>query len=90
MNEEQQRNIIQILNARIGEVPCPMCGHKHFVLADGYFLNSIQDNLNSISIGGKNVPAVVIICQNCGFISQHALGMLGLLPPNTEGNNETR
>ena len=79
--------IMNILNEKIGDVPCPMCGNKHFMLADGYFCNHLQDNFHSITIGGKNVPAVAIICQKCGFISQHAIGMLGLLQPNTEGNN---
>lgn len=90
MNQEKQQDIIKILNKKIGSAPCPMCGNKHFILADGYFCNSIQDNFNNITIGGKNVPAIAVICQNCGFISQHALGILGLLQQGAEVQDEVR
>lgn len=90
MNQEKQQDIIKILNEKIGSAPCPMCGNKHFILADGYFCNSIQDNFNNITIGGKNVPAIAVICQNCGFISQHALGILGLLQQGAEVQDEVR
>ena len=90
MNQEKQQEIIKILNEKIGSAPCPMCGNKHFILADGYYCNSIQDNFNNITIGGKNVPAIAVICQNCGFISQHALGILGLLQQGAEVQDEVR
>jgi hypothetical protein len=32
--------------------------------------------------GGQTVPAAAIVCNRCGFLSQHALGALGLLPKN--------
>lgn len=87
MDNNKQQEIIKILNEKIGDVPCPMCGNKHFMLAEGYFCNILQDHFRNITIGGKNVPAVAIICQNCGFISQHALGMLGLLQQTEEGDD---
>jgi hypothetical protein len=31
-------------------------------------------------MASPTVPAIAIACSNCGFISQHAAGALGLLP----------
>ncbi len=81
-NEEKQK-IISELNKRIhsGNIKCPMCGNdEHFILADGYFNPPMQDNLNSFVLGGSSIPSIAIVCSKCGFISSHALGVLGLLP----------
>lgn len=48
-------------------------------MADGYFNNTMQPDLKSFSIGGQGIPTIGIICNNCGFVSQHAVGVLGLL-----------
>ena len=34
------------------------------------------------------IPSIPIICNRCGFISSHALGILGLLPPKTGDNQK--
>lgn len=41
----------------------------------------LQTEVAGIIIGGPTVPSVVVSCQQCGFLAQHALGALGLLPP---------
>lgn len=84
-NEEKQKIVVE-LNKRInsGEIKCPMCGNKHFIIADGYFNSIMQDNLNNIALGGPSIPSIAIVCNKCGFISSHALGVLGLLPKQTE------
>lgn len=84
-NEEKQKIVVE-LNKRInsGEIKCPMCGNKHFIIADGYFNSIMQDNLNYIALGGSSIPSIAIVCNKCGFISSHALGVLGLLPKQTE------
>ena len=86
ISQEEKNRIAERLNQRFAGhgVKCPMCGNNSFALADGYFLNVIQDNFNGFEIGGHAIPAIPIICDNCGFISMHALGTLGLLPPNKE------
>lgn len=59
-----------------GIVRCPMCGGNHFQVVDGYFSNFIQNGLNGFALGGPSVPSVMIICAECGFMSQHAIGVL--------------
>jgi predicted nucleic-acid-binding Zn-ribbon protein len=85
MSEENKKKIIDKLNQKGVKPVCPMCGNTSFSLADGYLSNTIQGTVGlGFVIGGPSIPTVAIICKNCGFTSQHALGALGLLQ-NKEG-----
>jgi len=79
LTSEQKEKIIETLKQKGVNQGCPMCGNKNFVLIDGYFNNHLQGDLSSYSLGGPSVPSIATACSNCGFISQHALGILGLL-----------
>ena len=61
-------------------LPCPRCGNDDFTLLDGYFNQIIQDEPRGIVLGGRTIPSIVIACKRCGYLSQHAVGVLGLLP----------
>jgi predicted nucleic-acid-binding Zn-ribbon protein len=80
LSNEQKEKIIQVLNERGAKLPCPRCGNNNFTLIDGYFNQTIQTELKGMIIGGPSVPSVVVACTRCGYLSQHALGALGLLP----------
>lgn len=80
VSQEQKEKIIKALEERGAKLPCPRCGNKSFTLLDGYFNQTIQSELSGIMIGGPSIPSVVVACARCGFLSQHALGALGLLP----------
>ena len=84
---ERKGEIVKILNERFQKnqhkIACPMCGHAQFTIADAYVRNDLQSDIKNVTLGGPSIPAVAIICNNCGFISQHAIGVLGLLA--TEG-----
>lgn len=85
ISEEEKKRIAEALGRKVPHLKCPMCSHQRFSLAEGYFNNFIQD-LKNISLGGPGIPTAVIICENCGFVSQHALGVLKLLTKeNTNG-----
>ena len=77
---EQKEKIIKALNERGAIQPCPRCGHKNFTILDGYFNQTIQTELKGMITGGPSIPSAVVVCDHCGFLSQHALGPLGLLP----------
>lgn len=79
LSEDEKRKIVEALGQKVPQLKCPMCTHNKFSLAEGYFNNFIQD-LKNISLGGPSIPTAAIICENCGFVSQHALGALKLLP----------
>ncbi len=90
LTKDQKEQVIQLLQIKGVKSVCPMCGNKHFVLADGYFNNSLQTDFKSFSLGGAGIPTVPIVCSNCGFISQHALGVLGLLPKEEKKDNNDK
>jgi len=68
----------QALQSNAVPLTCPMCGNKEFTIADGYTIQTLQDRIGTIQLGGPSIPCVTIICKNCGFVSQHAIGALGL------------
>ena len=89
LNENDKKKIIDALNSKGVKTTCPMCGNKQFAIADGYFTQNIQKNFNQgIIIGGPAIPTIGIICSNCGFISQHAIGFLGLLKVELKNKTE--
>ena len=78
--QEQKQRIIKALKDRGAKLPCPRCGNDSFTLLNGYFNQTIQTELKGMVIGGPSIPSVVVACNRCGYLSQHALGVLGLLP----------
>jgi len=84
LSEKDKQKIISTLTERRATLPCPRCGNSQFTLIDGYFNETVQTELKGIVIGGLSVPSVVIACNQCGFMSHHAIGVLGLLPGEEE------
>ena len=79
VDKERANQIIQALSKKGVTKPCPRCGHPHFsVVAETSI--PINSDPTSITIGGPVVPTVIVACSNCGFVTQHALGALGLVP----------
>ena len=69
-------NELQKLREKLSNVRCPMCGKQDFSYVEGYFSNAVQPDKRKFTVAGKRIPAVVVICNNCGFMSQHACGVL--------------
>lgn len=85
LTNERKKEIIQTLATRIDKMECPICHKDKFSLLDGYINDGVQDDYKHQVIGVRTrIPSVALICNNCGFISQHSLGVLGLLPQETE------
>lgn len=84
ISDDQKQKVIEALAKAGANLPCPRCGNGQFSLVDGYFNHPIQTSLGGLVIGGPSVPSVVVVCNQCGFISQHALGVLNLLPKQSE------
>lgn len=87
IDKSKKENIIKQLNERLGKFSCPMCHKSNFTFVDGYVAISLQKDYKNIVIGESTfVPSVMIVCNNCGFISQHSLGVLGLI--DIDDNNK--
>lgn len=79
VDQARSTRIIEALNSKGVNKPCPRCGHLHFSVVAETFI-PINNEPNVISVGGPVVPTVIVACSNCGFVTQHALGALGLAP----------
>ncbi len=80
ISEERRKEIVDKLAEVGASSPCPRCRNNEFSLVDGYFNQTIQTNLRGMVLGGPSLPTVVVVCTRCGYVAQHALGTLGLLP----------
>lgn len=78
MSEEQARAIISSLEEKGCKNICPMCGNKKFELIPGIFINVLQGLDGDIHLDGPSVRVIVVICDRCGFVSQHSVSKLGL------------
>lgn len=78
--------VAKILTERGATKPCHRCGNTNFAVIEGYSSFPLQENLDgNIVLGGPSVPVAMVACGNCGAITPHALGALGLLPPAAKG-----
>lgn len=88
LSKEEQAKIIQALD-RVGATrPCPRCGNATFSLVGGYFNHFIQQSLSGVNLGGPSIPTAVVVCSNCGWVAEHALGALKLLPKDQSTKSE--
>lgn len=84
LSQEEINKILEELKKRGVSKMCPMCGNPHFSIAPAYFVNLLQPSVSNLSLSGKSIPSIPIICTNCGFISQHAIGVLGIMPKEAQ------
>jgi hypothetical protein len=82
-----KERIIAELEKRGAKLPCSRCGHRQFGLLDDFARIDQQSDFKNISLGGPAIPCVMVACNNCGNISFHAVGVLGLMDEVTK--NET-
>ncbi len=77
--DKEKKIIIKTLKEKGATLSCPGCDDYSFTLLDGYFNQIIQKKGNSVRLEGYALPSVVVVCDNCGYMRQHALGALGLM-----------
>ena len=78
MSEATVEEIISALEQRGANKLCARCGKDGFSFVSKAMV-SIQDDLQTVWLGGKSIPTATIACNNCGNLSFHAIGALGLL-----------
>lgn len=76
--------IKKALESKISNYKCPICGGNKPTIANGYVLNPIHEDLKRVNphIMGQGIPAIALICADCGFISQHSAVTLGIIIGN--------
>lgn len=81
-NLDKSQKIIDALYKRCGEQSCIKCQSKSFMLLDGMLNHSVQSFESGLAT--KLLPAACVICNHCGYIDQYSLGVLGMLPSDSE------
>ena len=77
LTERQKKELTSTLQTKIhGE--CPMCRQRQWTLADEV-VGAVSAALSGgLGLGGPYVPMIQLVCANCGFVSHHAVGALGV------------
>lgn len=80
MSKYDPQNFINALNEKTNgkHLVCPYCGGKQFTTTEDFASILISKELSGLSLG-PNIPAGMIVCQNCGHMDFFALGALNLL-----------
>jgi|SRR4051812_36603592 phage terminase large subunit GpA-like protein len=71
-----KQRIVSALKSR-GAGSCPRCDDSQWTVSE-YSRIDVQATSERNGESGASIPAVMIVCQHCGFIAQHALQPLGL------------
>jgi len=84
LSEDKKQEFIAALTEKIRangqSEACPMCGNEKFLMVDACLVNVLQPDVKSVTLTGASIPTLAIICVNCGYLSQHAVGALGVSP----------
>ena len=79
ISSADKQRIVSALKSR-GAGSCPRCDDSQWTVSE-YSRIDVQETNARNGAGSATVPAVMIVCQHCGFIAQHALQPLGLWSP---------
>ncbi len=76
ISTDDKHRIFAALKER-GAGSCPRCSDSKWIVSE-FSRIEVQATSERNTSEGTTIPAVMIVCQHCGFISQHALQPLGL------------
>lgn len=77
MEKKRQEEIIEILRLRNAIQPCPRCRNLMLEII-GETKIPLSDRRNPITLAQPELPVILVSCGNCGYITHHAKGVLGL------------
>lgn len=77
MDQSRLNLAISKLNAKGVNKPCPRCGTARFNIV-GESSISLQENPGVFQVGGPSIPTIIVACDHCGYITQHAKVTLGM------------
>ena len=74
-SEEVKQEITDALQKKKATQACARCGGTDFAVLEGFTINSIQSDSDQISESSR-IPSAGVVCNKCGNLSFHALGIL--------------
>ena len=81
ISTDDKHRIISALKAR-GAGSCPRCRDSQWTVSE-YSMIEVQATMDRHSAETTTIPSIMIVCEHCGFISQHALQPLGIWPESS-------
>jgi hypothetical protein len=81
ISTDDKQRIITALKSR-GAGSCPRCRDSQWTVSE-FSRIEVQATMERDSVERTTIPAIMIVCEHCGFISQHALQPLGVWPSTT-------
>jgi len=76
ISADDKHRIVAALKSR-GAGSCPRCSDSQWTVSE-YSRIEVQATMERKNADGTTIPAVMIVCEHCGFIAQHALQPLGI------------
>ena len=76
ISSTDKQRIVSALKSR-GAGGCPRCDDSQWTVSE-YSRIDVQATSERNDTSGVSIPTVMIVCQHCGFVAQHALQPLGL------------
>lgn len=77
MDQQRREALINALQAKGVRLPCPRCGGLHFDLVAESAI-WVQEARGAMVGEGPGIPVAIAACATCGYITEHALGPLGI------------
>jgi hypothetical protein len=78
ISADDKHKIVAALKAR-GAGSCPRCNDSQWTVSE-FLRIDVQATPERDSTERTTIPAIMVVCEHCGFISQHALQPLGVWP----------
>jgi hypothetical protein len=78
ISADDKHKIVSALKAR-GAGSCPRCNDSQWTVSE-FLRIDVQATPERDSAQRTTIPAIMVVCEHCGFISQHALQPLGVWP----------
>lgn len=78
LTSAQQEQIVHRLRELGATLPCPRCGASSFSVVKKLGAMPVDPALSVAGVEGMALPAALLVCNQCGFLSSHALTVLGL------------
>ena len=73
-NNFDRQKYLKALELKGALKPCHRCESNSFSLLNGYSYYPIQDSWHGTIVSSSKIPAFLVVCNNCGAITPHALG----------------
>lgn len=78
ISADDKHKIVAALKAR-GAGSCPRCNDSQWTVSE-FLRIDVQATMERDTNQRTTIPAIMVVCEHCGFISQHALQPLGVWP----------